>query len=149
MRITFDGGEWWDIKEALTRGDRLAINEASQMAAVTLMAKFSKLGVELETLQKTTTQLPETARASLEAPDASPEEDNAMLLRGTTAWSWEQPVNLEAVLERDEAQTDAVLAAMRTLYTRRNGSGGDDGGGKGNSGKPSSTQTRLESQLVT
>ena len=86
MRISFDDGNWWEIKDWMTRRDRLLVRSASQDSAIQLMERFSKMGIDMDSLQRTQQQMPEGAQKKLEV-DAMPEEENAMLLAGTTGWS--------------------------------------------------------------
>ena len=143
MRISFDDGNWWDIKDWLTRRDRLAIRNASQDSAIQLMERFTKMGIDMDSFQRTQQQLPEGTQKKLEV-EAMPEEENTMLLVATVGWSWADQVNEETILDREENYTEQVLEAMRHRYEKRNGN--DEG--KGNSDNHSySRSTQLESQL--
>ena len=129
MRISFDDGNWWDIKDWLTRRDRLAIRNASQDSAIQLMERFTKMGIEMDQFQRTQQQLPEGTQKKLEV-EAMPEEENTMLLVATVGWSWAEQVTEETILDRQENYTEQVLEAMRHRYEKRNGNNDE---GKGNS----------------
>ena len=129
MRITFDDGNWWEIKDWLTRRDRLAIREASQNSAIMLMERFTKMGIDMDAMQRTQQQMPSGAQKKLEV-EAMPEEENTMLLAATVSWSWNEPVSEDAILDRSEEHTEKVLEAMRHRYEKRNGNN-DEGKGKG------------------
>jgi hypothetical protein len=144
VRISFDDGNWWDIKDWLTRRDRLAIRNANQDSAIRLMERFTKMGIDMDMFQKTQQQLPEGTQKKLEV-EAMPEEENTMLLVATVGWSWSDPVNEEAILDREEQYTEQVLEAMRHRYEKRNG---QNDTGKANSDNLSSSQNkRLESPV--
>ena len=129
MRITFDDGNWWEIKDWLTRRDRLAIRNANQDSAIKLMERFTKMGIEMDQFQRTQQQLPEGTQKKLEV-EAMPEEENTMLLVATVGWSWAEQVTEETILDRQENYTEQVLEAMRHRYEKRNGNNDE---GKGNS----------------
>ena len=107
-RIKLSNG-WWEIKEHLTRGDRRKIDRHSQEIAIGSVNQMKAAGVDIAELQNLT---PREDRAN-------PDEDDMMLVVGTIAWSWDEPVTLESVYERDEAATEIVLERMKNLYQTR------------------------------
>ena len=144
MRISFDDGNWWDIKDWLTRRDRLAIRNASQDSAIQLMERFTKMGIDMDQFQRTQQQLPEGTQKKMEV-EAMPEEENTMLLVATVGWSWADQVNEETILDREEHYAEQVLEAMRHRYEKRNGNNNE---GKDSSDNHSSSPNmQLESQL--
>ena len=143
MRITFEDGAWWDIKDWLTRRDRLAMREASQHSALALMEQFSKAGFDMESLQKTQQQMPENAKKTLDV-EGLPEEENAMLITASTGWSWDEPISADAILDKPEQYTDIILEAMRNRYEKRNGSEE----GKDNSDRHFGSQNKQKDSLL-
>ena len=144
MRISFDDGNWWEIKDWLTRRDRLVIRNASQDSAIHLMERFTKMGIDMDAFQRTEQQMPEGTQKKLEV-EAMPEEENAMLLAGTVAWSWADGISEDTILDREEQYSEMVLDAMRRRYEKRNGNNNE---GKDNSDNHfSSPNKQLESQL--
>ena len=104
-RVELPDGAWWEIYSAVTRGMR----KAFRRAGLQVLSKAD--GVDFSN--------PEAFRkALLVHPDALDLDtvDDAYLIAGTRAWSFPDPVTLEAINELPEKVVSTVLDRMRELY---------------------------------
>lgn len=110
VRIVFPNGAWWQIKRRLTRGDRRRIDRDVQTEAVRFAKRLKDEGISLTDIG--------TSAASSDRVVINPDEDDAMLLQGSLAWSHGPKITREAIGERPEEEADVIVAVMRAAYTR-------------------------------
>ena len=113
FRVELKPSAWWEIKDRLTRGDRRRIDEYVQNRALQYVASLKASGVPLDDLR---------AMAGEGTPrSSSPDEEDMMLLVGTVAWSYPDPITMDNVKARWDDDAETVLEAMRARYhLRRN-----------------------------
>ena len=113
FRVELKENAWWDIKERLTRGDRRRIDEYVQAQALRYVGALKASGVPLDDLR--------SMAGAGQARASSPDEDDIMLLVGTTSWSFTDPIAMEGIKARWDEDAETVLEAMRARYhIRRN-----------------------------
>ena len=108
-RVQFEDGNWWDIRAIVTRRMRKAFRKAALRVVGGGLAMSN--GLDLTDPEALRTHL--IGHASALELDVV---DDAFLLEGTVAWSWDTPVTLEAVDALPEANVNLGLARLRLLY---------------------------------
>ena len=110
----FDDGSWWRYRTLVTRGMRKAFHEAGFKAVARSLLHNGNANVEDLDLSdaKSITQRAISHPELLDL-DAI---DDAYLLHGTVAWSWDEPITLENLDKRADIHASAVLAQMKLLY---------------------------------
>ena len=114
-RITFPDGNWWEIKSWLTRGDRRKIDQHVLHQGFAMLGVLKAEGVTTEDVQAMRERIPDVNGRG-KAPNI--DEDDALLLYGTTAWVWPEPISMETVQNRREDSAAIVLRRMRELYQK-------------------------------
>lgn len=108
-RLEFADGAWWEFRAVVTRGMRKAFRRAAATALIATMADGT--GVDFT--------VPEQLRQYILAhPDGVNVNavDDAYLLHGTVAWSFDAPVTMESIDALPDSCTHAVLSRMAELY---------------------------------
>lgn len=105
--IELPSGGWWDVKKAMTHGDRRAIGKAVEVTAIKTLGEFTQAGLDLAKLQGT---------MGNQRTGLSPEEEDAALLRVSLAWSFSEPITKESIDGRDSQDVQAVLTHIKALY---------------------------------
>lgn len=124
VRVELASGSWWEIKGELTRADKRHIDRQVESSAFETMSRIEERGLSMEKL------------SGLSSPDTSgprkwgSEEEEAYLLRCSTAWSWSNDISVESIGDRSNKDADRVLNRMRELYLED-----DDKEGKSLSGE--------------
>jgi len=108
-RIELPGGEWWDIKTYLTRGDRKKVN---RLERTWIKTREDVTPEEREKDPKSALEF-DAANADLDA------RDDLLLELGTVAWSYEVPFSMAAVDGLEDDVVDIVLKRMAELYLRK------------------------------
>jgi len=114
-RMALPSGAWWDIRARVTRGMRKRLNAAS-LRMFMQVPGYAEI-MTLQDPEERKEKLAEALKANPGAVDWLTEED-AMLLEGTVAWSFPEPVSAAAIDDRDDADAAPVLERMRDLYAR-------------------------------
>ena len=114
-RIILVEGGWWEIKCALTRGDRRKVDAHVQVQAFQYVQQLKSLNVSMDELRKMAGNAPVVEGAD-SRPSSSPDEDDMLLVVGTVAWSFPEPISLESVSMRSESDANRILARMHVLY---------------------------------
>ena len=110
IRVDLPSGNWWEIKSDITRADKRHIDNLVSELAFDTMDKLEKRGLSVDKL------------SGLSSPDTSGprkwgnEEEEAYLVRCSTAWSWDSEISSESIGERSNKDVDRVIARMRELY---------------------------------
>ena len=110
IRVDLPSGNWWEIKSDITRADKRHIDNLVSELAFDTMDKLEKRGLSVDKL------------SGLSSPDTSgprkwgSEEEEAYLVRCSTAWSWDSEISSESIGERSNKDVERVIAKMRDLY---------------------------------
>tara|TARA_Y100000310_G_scaffold320005_1_gene375957 strand:+ start:123 stop:575 length:453 start_codon:yes stop_codon:yes gene_type:complete len=110
IRVDLPSGNWWEIKSDITRADKRHIDNLVSELAFDTMDKLEKRGLSVDKL------------SGLSSPDTSGprkwgnEEEEAYLVRCSTAWSWDSEISSESIGERSNKDVERVIAKMRDLY---------------------------------
>lgn len=108
MRIDLPDGEWWEIQDYCSRGLRKKLRAATQRA----YALTASAGIDPADTEAVRAHMAEhIAEIDLDAAD------DAMLLYGTVAWSYPEPVSRAAIDALPDRVTGLVLVRMRELYS--------------------------------
>ena len=117
-RIELPSGGWWEFKPQITHGDWRYVEKQAQVQAVALMGEFEQAGLSLSRLMNTDGN--GAGADGGEATPLSPGQEDALLQRATTGWSFPEPVTDPAAHGlREEPDVRAVLAAMVDTYQLR------------------------------
>ena len=111
-RIDLGNGQWWDIYTVCSRGMRKAFRKAG----------LNVLGASLsDGLEIDLTDPDSVRRAAMAHPDALNLDaiDDAYLVHGTHAWSFEVPFGLEAIDRLEDGLVGQVLGRMQELYAEQ------------------------------
>ena len=110
IRVNLPSGNWWEIKNDITRADKRHIDSQVSELAFETMSKLEKRGLSVDKL------------SGLSSPDTSGprkwgnEEEEAYLNRCSVAWSWDAEISAESIGERSNKDVECVIARMRELY---------------------------------
>lgn len=115
IRVELRNGQWWDIKPILTHIERRAIDKANQTASLITTKAMQDLGIDTAKLAADAEEKVETI-AKPKKKSYMPEAEDLILLKGSAAWSFEGPINAQAIALMDGRDTKRVLAAMKKLY---------------------------------
>ena len=124
IRIETGPDRWWDIKAWMSRGDRRRIDNHVQRKALEFVKILKEADIDVAQFQQVATQ-PGVGGAITRV---NPDEDDAMLLYCTVAWSYAESVTATAIDTKPDIETSLVLARMRETYglseeARKNSSG--------------------------
>lgn len=108
-RVKLPGGEWWDIKAFLTRGDRKKINRLERTWVKT---RTDMTPEEIAKNPREAIQF-DAENADIDA------RDDLMLELGTVAWSYPEAPGVEAFDKMDDEIIETVLKRMSALYLKR------------------------------
>lgn len=133
MRIDLGNGQWWNLKDELTRGDRRKIDEHLRRDAFKTLAELREQGMDQAELMDRVQAQMEAGQREGARRTISDEEKDFTLARATVAWSFPEPPGYEGVMERSEAHHRRAWAEASRLY----GLDEDDGEGKSPSGDAS------------
>jgi len=110
-KIKFDDGQWWEIHTVVTRSMRKRFNASGSKSVFNAM---NQNGAELVDLED-----PAAIRTLVLAnPDLLDLDhiDDAFLVYGTHAWSFDREVSLTNIDQLDDKYTAKVLERMHELY---------------------------------
>ena len=109
--IALGNGLTWQIKAWLSRGDRKAIRRYVQRMGLEEYKHLQESGINLSEIRN----VPNGRELAMPIGLSADEED-ALLLYGTVAWGYPEPVSIEAILSKPESVTNQVLARMKEFY---------------------------------
>lgn len=109
--VALGNGLTWQIKAWLSRGDRKEIARYVQRAGLQEYKRLQETGINLSELRGI-----QDGRELALPVGLSVDEEDALLLYGTVAWGYPEPVSLEAILSKPERITNQVLARMKEFY---------------------------------
>ena len=115
MRIELQGGQWWEIRTVVTRRMRKAFRAAGLkgfLGGLTSNGTVVDMG-DPEALKRLA--MSHAGDWNLDAID------DAFLLAGTVAWSFEGNISLEAIDALPERYIKPVLERMQALYAETEG----------------------------
>lgn len=108
-RIELSDGNWWEIQPFLTYRMRRRINEMSRRSGLAFIKELQDAGLDMDSMTAGRT-------APTVQTDWMPEQEDAALLVGTVAWSYNQPVSEDSIGARDDREVQKVLRVMKGLY---------------------------------
>jgi len=106
-RIILPSGGWWEINPTITHRDKRRIDRGTTIGMAEMLKDLGD--VDLSKLKDS------ADKASSGGPMLAAAED-VMLLRCSSAWSFDGPIDTDSILDREEEDVAVVLAAMKTRY---------------------------------
>ena len=110
-RVEFDDGNWWDFRTVVTRGMRKRFS-ADGIGALDL-SKQNGTFVDIADPDQITTYLQKNPAIASRYMVAT---DDALLVNGSVAWSFDGPITLEAIDSLPDDVVTKVLEEVRPLY---------------------------------
>jgi len=104
----FSDGSWWTIRTLVTRGMRKAIRKSA-------MKNLPKIDPNEDIDFEDKEALKRRMFQDLESFDVDADDD-AYLIHGTVAWSWDSAVSVDFLDTLPDPQTEVVLVRMQELY---------------------------------
>ena len=113
VRVDLGEGEWWDIQPLLTRRIKKAMRQTQMKIFRSIMPADAEITQDRE---EQMALLRNAMKSSEIVVDPVLENEDTMLVHATIAWSFPEPVSLEAIDDRDDRHVQLVLARMEELY---------------------------------